>query len=37
MLLGPPVHFQIIYRRFVEGAGGKTRWVDEQTVSPFLI
>lgn len=28
---GPPVHFQIIYRRFVEGSGGKTRWIDEQT------
>jgi hypothetical protein len=27
----PPVHFQILYRRFVEG-GGKTPWIDEQTV-----
>jgi hypothetical protein len=29
---GPPVHFQIIYRRFVEGKGG-SKWIDEQTVS----
>jgi hypothetical protein len=32
---GPPVHFQILHRRFVQGigfgAGGK--WIDEQTVS----
>jgi hypothetical protein len=28
---GPPVHFQIIYKRFVEGKGG-SKWVDEQTV-----
>ena len=28
---GPPVHFQIFHRRFVEGAGG-TPWIDEQTV-----
>ncbi|KAJ5814566.1 chromate transporter-domain-containing protein [Penicillium riverlandense] len=27
---GPPVHFQILYRRFVEGKGEKQRWVDEQ-------
>lgn len=30
---GPPVHFQILHRRFVEGKGGKEKWVDEQTVS----
>ena len=29
---GPNVHFQILYKRFVEGAGGKAPWVDEQTV-----
>ena len=29
---GPPVHFQIWRRRFVEGIGGSP-WVDEQTVS----
>lgn len=29
---GPPVHFQILHRRFVEGKGGKEKWVDEQTV-----
>jgi hypothetical protein len=29
---GPPVHFQIIYNRFVEGKGGN-KWIDEQTVS----
>ncbi|KAF7713989.1 Chromate ion transporter [Penicillium ucsense] len=28
---GPPVHFQILHRRFVEGKGGKEKWVDEQT------
>ncbi|KAF2274979.1 chromate transporter family protein [Westerdykella ornata] len=28
---GPPVHFQILHRRFVEGVGGKTKWIDEQT------
>ncbi|OCL13514.1 chromate transporter [Glonium stellatum] len=28
---GPPVHFQILHRRFVEGRGGKTPWIDEQT------
>ncbi|EAU84640.1 chromate ion transporter [Coprinopsis cinerea okayama7 len=27
---GPPVHFQIFHRRFVEGLG-KTPWIDEQT------
>jgi hypothetical protein len=30
---GPPVHFQILHQRFVEGKGGKQKWVDEQTVS----
>ena len=30
---GPPVHFQILHQRFVEGKGGKEKWVDEQTVS----
>jgi hypothetical protein len=29
---GPPVHFQILHQRFVEGKSGKERWVDEQTV-----
>lgn len=29
---GPPVHFQIFHRRFVDGLG-KTPWVDEQTVT----
>jgi hypothetical protein len=29
---GPPVHFQILHQRFVEGKGGKEKWVDEQTV-----
>ncbi|KAK9386345.1 chromate transporter-domain-containing protein [Lipomyces mesembrius] len=28
---GPPVHFQILHQRFVEGRGGKAPWVDEQT------
>ena len=28
---GPPVHFKIIYNRFVEGKGG-SKWIDEQTV-----
>ncbi|KAJ3518081.1 hypothetical protein NLJ89_g91 [Agrocybe chaxingu] len=27
---GPPVHFQIFHRRFVDGIG-KTPWIDEQT------
>ncbi|KIM46358.1 hypothetical protein M413DRAFT_64243 [Hebeloma cylindrosporum] len=27
---GPPVHFQIFHRRFVDGHG-KTPWIDEQT------
>jgi hypothetical protein len=32
---GPPVHFQILHRRFVEGKGfqGGSKWLDEQTVS----
>lgn len=29
---GPPVHFGILHRRFVDGHGGKTPWIDEQTV-----
>lgn len=31
---GPPVHFQILHRRFVEGLGfgGGSKWLDEQTV-----
>jgi hypothetical protein len=33
---GPPVHFQILYGRFVEGKGGKEKWVDEQTVQHQL-
>jgi len=31
---GPPVHFQIIYARFVEGKGGE-KWLDEQTVNLY--
>lgn len=32
---GPPVHFQILHRRFVDGVGfnGGSKWIDEQTVS----
>ena len=33
---GPPVHFQIEHRRFVEGEGGYAPWTDEQTVG-FLL
>ena len=33
---GPPVHFQILYSRFVEGKGGP-KWIDEQTVTTSLI
>lgn len=29
---GPPVHFQILHSRFVDGKGDKEKWVDEQTV-----
>ncbi|KAF3482037.1 uncharacterized protein GIQ15_04796 [Arthroderma uncinatum] len=28
---GPPVHFRILHGRFVEGKGGKEKWIDEQT------
>ncbi|KAF1941527.1 chromate ion transporter-like protein [Clathrospora elynae] len=30
---GPPVHFQILHKRFVEGTGfqGGSKWLDEQT------
>ncbi|CAI7653066.1 unnamed protein product [Penicillium crustosum] len=28
---GPPVHFQILHSRFVEGKSDKEKWVDEQT------
>lgn len=29
---GPPVHFQILHRRFVEARpGGRAPWIDEQT------
>ncbi|KAF2110010.1 chromate transporter [Lophiotrema nucula] len=28
---GPPVHFQILHQKFVDGKGGKTKWIDEQT------
>lgn len=34
---GPPVHFQIFHRRFVDGVGGKTPWIDEQTVSDLHV
>lgn len=30
---GPPVHFQILHQRFVDGVGGRNKWIDEQTVS----
>lgn len=34
---GPPVHFQILHRRFVEGKGiAGRKWLDEQAVSNFL-
>ena len=33
---GPPVHFQILHQRFVEG-NGKTPWIDEQTVRSFYL
>lgn len=34
---GPPVHFQILHSRFVEGKGDKEKWVDEQTVRFSII
>jgi hypothetical protein len=35
---GPPVHFQILHRRFVEGLGfGGSKWIDEQTVSISIL
>lgn len=36
---GPPVHFQILHRRFVDGKGfgGGSKWIDEQTVSIYLL
>jgi hypothetical protein len=34
---GPPVHFGIFYRLFVEGKGQKTPWIDEQTVRLFYL
>lgn len=36
---GPPVHFQILHRRFVDGLGfgGGSKWIDEQTVSLFFL
>jgi hypothetical protein len=33
---GPPVHFQIWHRRFVDGLG-KAPWIDEQTVSAIAM
>ena len=33
---GPPVHFRILYQRFVDGEG-KTPWIDEQTVRLIYI
>lgn len=29
---GPPVHLQIMHRRFVKGTNSRVPWVDEQTV-----
>lgn len=29
---GPPVHFQIFHKHFVEDKSGRTPWIDEQTV-----
>lgn len=29
---GPPVHFQILHQKFVDGEGGKQKWVDEETM-----
>ncbi|PWW76196.1 hypothetical protein C7212DRAFT_363442, partial [Tuber magnatum] len=28
---GPPVHFQIMRKRFVDGEGGRIPWIDDQT------
>jgi hypothetical protein len=33
---GPPVHFQIMHRRFVEGTHGRTPWIDERVVSSVV-
>jgi hypothetical protein len=33
---GPPVHFQIFHRRFVDGLG-KTPWIDEETVRTYTL
>lgn len=30
---GPPVHFQIEHRRFVQGTHGRIPWIDERVVS----
>jgi hypothetical protein len=29
---GPPVHFQIEHRRFVQGTRGRIPWIDERVV-----
>lgn len=29
---GPPAHFQIFHKKFVEEREGRTPWIDEQTV-----
>ena len=31
---GPPVHFHILHRRFVDSVG-RSPWIDEQTVGRF--
>lgn len=33
---GPPVHFRILYQRFVDGEG-KTPWIDDQTVRDLTL
>ena len=33
---GPPVHYQIFHRRFVDGLG-KTPWIDEETVLAYAV
>lgn len=33
---GPPVHFQIFHKKFVDVKDGRTPWIDEQTVCPCL-